>query len=138
VGTGENIMNIETDYSLSGHDDADWLDSLLRESRPSTIVDEGFSQRVMQRIPAPLSAAQVHEQLQISARRDRRFEWFTLIGALAGSALAYWGNSWPNPDETAYAMLALLDFRPVPLQMLAPWLASLLSAAVLAYVMQKD
>jgi hypothetical protein len=138
VGTGENIMNIEIDYSLSGHDDADWLDSLLRESRPSTIADEGFSQSVMQRVPAPLSVAQVNEQLQMCARKDRRFEWFTLIGALAGSALAYWGNSWPSPDETASAILALHDFRPVSLQVLAPWLASLLSAAVLAYVMQKD
>jgi hypothetical protein len=138
VGTGENIMNIETDYSLSGHDDADWLDSLLRESRPSSIDDEGFSQRVMQRVPAPLSVAQVHEQLQMRARKDRRFEWFTLIGALAGSALAYWGNSWPSPDEMASAIVALVELRPVSLHVLAPWLASLLSAAVLAYVMQKD
>ena len=131
-------MNIETDYSLSGHDPADWLDSLLRESRPSTIDDEGFSQRVMQGLPTPLSAAQVREQLQISARKNYRFEWFTLIGALVGSALAYWGNSWPSPDEMASAIVALLELRPAAVQVLAPWLASLLSAAVLAYVMQKD
>ena len=131
-------MNDETDHSMRGHGDADWLESLLRESRPSAIHDEGFSARVMQRLPTSMSVAQVREQLEVAARHNRRFEWFTLIGAIAGSVLAYGGSSWPGPDEMASAIMILLALRPVPVQVLAPWLASLFSAGVLAYVMQKD
>ncbi len=131
-------MNNQAKPSLRGHDDADWLDALLRESRPMAIEDEGFSARVLQRLPAPLSPAQAREQLHSSARMDRRFEWFTLIGALAGSALAYGGSRWPDPDELAYAITALFELRAVSLQVLTPWLASLFSAAVLAYVMQRS
>ena len=131
-------MNPETALSLPGHDEADWLESLLREACPGAIPDEGFSVRVMQSLPSPMSAAQAREQLEIAARRNRRFEWFTLIGAAAGCVLAYWGSHWPQSDQLASNIMALLDFRPVSVEVLAPWLASLFSAAVLAYVMQKE
>ncbi len=131
-------MNTEFDHSLLGHDEADWLESVLLASRPGAIPDVGFSARVMQRLPGASSTAQVLEQLQIGARKDRRFEWFTLIGAMVGCALAHWGSNWPGPDDLASTIANLLDLRPVPIQALAPWLASLFSAAVLAYVLQQD
>ena len=131
-------MSTEINLSTRGQDKTDWLDSLLRESRPNAIEDEGFSAQVMQRLPLPLSVAKVCAQLKIGARKERRFEYFTLVGALVGSVLAYWGSSGSGPDELSYAIAALLDFRPVPVQVLAPWLASMFSALVLAYVMQKD
>ncbi len=130
-------MNSPTHNSLQRQDDVDWLETLLHESAPAPVADDGFSTRVMQRLAAQLTAQQVREQLQRRTRQESRFEWFSLIGAVLGSAIAFWGCSWPSPQEMASAVNALMSLRPVSIGALAPWLASLVSAAALAYVLQK-
>lgn len=130
-------MNTQTHDSLQRQDDVDWLETLLRESALAPVADDGFSTRLMQRLPAQLTAQQVREQLQRRTRQESRFEWFSLIGAVLGSAIAFWGSSWPSPDQMASTVNALMALQPVSIGALAPWLASLGSAAALAYVLQK-
>lgn len=130
-------MNTQIHDPLHRQNDADWLETLLRESAPAPVADEGFSTRVMQHLPAQLTAQQAREQLQRRTRQELRFGWFSLIGAALGCGIAFWGSSWPSPDEMAATVNALMALRPVSIEALAPWLASLGSAAVLAYVLQK-
>jgi hypothetical protein len=104
-------------------EDDDWLESALRSAAGPALADDGFTQRVMQRLPAP--------------KAQRTFERFTLIGALVGTAVAYLGSRWPSADEMTAAISALIELRPVTSQLLMPWLASLCSAAVLAWVLNR-
>lgn len=115
----------------------DWLDALLRESLPAAIADDGFSARVMQHLAMQLGGAPAHSELKRSKQPKRYFEWFSLIGAVLGSAIAAWGSTWPSPDAISASVNALVTLRPVAIDPLMPWLASLCSAAVLAYVMHQ-
>lgn len=131
-------MNQASPPSWSADGQADWLDALLRATPAAPLPDDGFTARVMHRLPASLSAAQMRKELQRGKRQSWRFTWFSLIGAVLGGIIAFFGSHWPSPEETSASLTALLQFRPLAAQALTPWLASLFSAAVLAYVMSRE
>lgn len=81
-------MNSLPPNTLSGEEAPDWVDRLLRESCPAAVADDGFSARVMQRLPPLLTAEQVHQAFQRKTRQRRRFEWFSLIGAVLAHEMA--------------------------------------------------
>jgi hypothetical protein len=103
--------------------DDDWLESALRASAAPELADEGFTLRVMQRLP--------------DAKPQRTFERFTLIGAIVGTVIAYLGSGWPASDETVAAISAMVELHTVAVPVLLPWAASLCSAAVLAWVLNR-
>ncbi len=104
-------------------EDDDWLESALRASGGPELADDGFTQHVMQCLPA--------------AKAPRTFERFTLIGAVVGTGIAYLGSSWPSADDLVAAISAVVELKPVASQVLVPWAASLCSAAVLAWVLNR-
>ena len=131
-------MNEQSQDSWPADDQADWLEALLRATPSAPITDDGFTARVLQRLPASLSAAQVREELQRRKRHGWRLEWFSLVGAVAGGVIAFSAGQWPSADEMVAATQALMALKPAAAQLLVPWLASLCSAAVLAYVMSRE
>jgi hypothetical protein len=110
------------------HED-DWLDALLHDDASNPIADAGFTQRVMLRLPA----ANV-----IDSVRDRRFERWTLAGAVMGTLIAWLNSAWPDTEAMASSITSFIHLQPSNVQALAPWLATLLVAAVLAYVMLEE
>ena len=129
-------MNNEAEKPIQGA--ADWLDELLLGARSAPVADEGFTARVMQQLPPRLTPAQLQEAVARSGRQSRRFELFTWVGAVVGSAVAFGAGNWLNADELNTAIAAMLELRPVSSQFLAPWLATIGSAALLAWVLQKS
>ena len=129
-------MNNEAEKS--SQDAADWLDELLLSARSAPVADEGFTARVMQELPPRLTPAQLQEAVTRSQRQNRRLELFTWVGAIVGSAVAFGAGNWLNADELNTAIAAMLELRPVSSQFLAPWLATIGSAALLGWVLQKS
>ena len=129
-------MNNEAEKS--SQDAADWLDELLLSARSAPVADEGFTARVMQQLPTRLTPAQLQEAVTRSQRQNRRLELFTWVGAIVGSAVAFGTGNWLNADELNAAIAAMLELRPVSRQFLAPWLATIGSAALLGWVLQKS
>ena len=129
-------MNNEAEKS--SQDAADWLDELLLSARSAPVADEGFTARVMQQLPTRLTPAQLQEAVTRSQRQNRRRELFTWVGAIVGSAVAFGTGNWLNADELNAAIAAMLELRPVSSQFLAPWLATIGSAALLGWVLQKS
>ena len=126
------------DAEKSSPDATDWLDELLLGARLAPVADEGFTARVMQQLPTRLTPAQLQEAVARSGRQNRRFELFTWVGAIVGSAVAFGAGNWLNADGLNAAIVAMLELRPVNSQLLAPWLATIGSAALLAWVLQKS
>jgi hypothetical protein len=131
-------MNEQSHDSLHADDEADWLDGLLRATPSAPIADDGFTARVLQRVTDSPSVAQLREELQRRKRQDLRFDWFSLVGAALGAAIALGGSTWPSADEMVVAIQALTALKPAAAQVVTPWLASLCTAAVLAYVMSRE
>ena len=129
-------MNNEAEKS--SQDAADWLDELLLGAPSAPVADEGFTARVMKQLPTRLTPAQLQEAVTRSGRQSRRFEMFTWVGAVVGSAVAFGAGNWLNADELNTAIAAMLELRPVSSQFLAPWLATIGSAALLGWVLQKS
>ncbi len=119
----------------SGSGDTHWLDALLRESRPPVLADAGFTDRVLQHLPAPRTPDQWQSLLEQRRLRDQRFVGYTLGGVMVGSATALWGGAWPDTQQLVGAILSLLDLRPTGAQALAPWAAVVLCAGLLAIAM---
>jgi hypothetical protein len=124
--------------TLSTESVGDWLDNLLRETSAAPIADDGFSARVMQRLPVAMTAAQVREVLERRTRQSQRYARFSLVGAVLGSVIAFWGSTWPSADEMVVAVQALMALKPVAAQVATPWLASLCTAVVLAYALARE
>ncbi len=108
----------------------DWLDTLLHDDAQRPIADAGFTERVMQRLPAAAT--------NLDPTSDRRFEYWTLVGAFLGSLMALLDGAWPDTETMAVSIASLGHLQPIHVQTLAPWLATLLVAAVLAYVMLEE
>ncbi len=116
----------------------DWLDTALWATRPEPIPDDGFSARVVRRLPVVLTPSQAQAELQRRARQGRRFERWTLAGAVAGGIIALSGGPWPTWTQMAASLSDLAALRLASTAALTPWLASLCSAAALAYVLHRD
>ena len=114
--------------------DEDWLDTLLHDDAQRPISDAGFTERVMQRLPA----ANVTMNSASDRRFDRRFERWTLVGAFLGCLIALRDGTWPDTATLSASIASLGNLQPVHVHALAPWLATLLVAAVLAYVMLEE
>jgi hypothetical protein len=104
----------------------DWLDDILRNQTTPQLADEGFTLRVMESLPA------------VNVRSERQFERWTWAGVIVGIVIAVWAGMAQEPDALASTFASLAEFKPVNARVLAPWLATLLIAAVLSYVMVED
>jgi hypothetical protein len=86
----------ETNDASAPLEREDWLDRLLHEGLPTTLSDDGFSVRVMQRVsdlrvcePAPVIAADVAlDRLQRTWQAARRRVRWSVGGALVGFGVA--------------------------------------------------
>jgi cbb3-type cytochrome oxidase subunit 1 len=108
----------------------DWLDTLLHDDAQHAVADAGFTARVMQRLPAAV--------VVVDSASDRRFARWTLVGAFVGTLIALLDGAWPDTEAMSAAITSIMNLRPTHGQALAPWLATLLVAAVLAYVMLEE
>lgn len=116
-------------------DHDDWLDAALRGAQLPPLPDAGFTTAVLSRLPAQPTAAQWQSGLALRQQRERRYLRFSLGGVLLGGAVALVTTQWPDTQQIAEAVVALFDHRAATAQALAPWLASLLCAGLLAYVL---
>lgn len=114
--------------------DDDWLEQSLRTSRPAPLADDGFSERVLRSLP-PLDAhTQWREALERRRLLDRRFLWLTGGGVVAGALAASVTVQWPDTQQLATAVLALLvDHRGQSGAAVMPWVMTLLCAGLLAF-----
>jgi len=108
----------------------DWLDTLLHDDAQHAVADAGFTARVMQRLPAPVMA--------VDSASDNRFMRWSLIGACVGTLIALLDGAWPDTEVMSASIASLVHLHSSNVQPLAPWLATLLVAAVLAYVLLEE
>jgi hypothetical protein len=74
----------------------------------------------------------------INVQSEQQFERWTWMGVVVGIVIAVWAGISQEPDALASTFASMTDFRLVNAGVLAPWLATLLVAAVLTYVMVDD
>ena len=105
------------DAPAERQDDAAWLDTLLRESRPPALDDAGFSAAVQVRIArltATIAPAAALAAARRAAGRERQYTRWTIAGALVGALVAALAGraaalaSTIAPDAIATPGLALL------------------------------
>jgi hypothetical protein len=101
----------------------DWLEDVLRSQTTTQLADEGFTLRVMQNLPV------------VNVRSEQRFERWTWIGVVVGLVTAYGAGISQEPDAFASTFATLAEFKPVNAKVLAPWLATLVVAAVISWVL---
>ena len=107
----------------TGSDANDWLEDMLRSQTSSELADEGFTLRVMQNLPV------------INVQSEQRFERWTWVGVAVGLLFAYGAGISQEPDALASTFATLAEFKPVDAKVLAPWLATLVIAAVISWVL---
>lgn len=126
--------NIHTPLAGSSGQD-DWLDAALRGAQLPPLPDAGFTNAVLSSLPPQATGAPWQSALAQRQLRERRYLRFSLGGVLLGGAVALFTTQWPDTQQMAEAVVALFEHRAATARALAPWLASLLCAGLLAYVL---
>lgn len=116
------------------NDTADWLDGLLYEARPRPLADDGFTARLMEKIPQPAGDSQSGDLPRLPARQGLDFYRSTLIGAVIGAAIACVTTSYAEWEALGNGILGVLGLQSFALGTLAPLLAAVGNAALLAYL----
>lgn len=128
-------MNNQMTPLAAAPDPDAWLVVALRSAQLPVLPDDGFTNAVLERLPPQPQAVQWQSELAQRQQRERRYLRFSLGGLLLGGAVALVTTQWPDTQQIAEAVVALFDHRAATAQVLAPWLASLLCAGLLAYVL---
>lgn len=118
-----------------GRDDtADWLDGLLYEARPQPLADDGFTARLMEKIPLPARYLQSGDLPRPPARKGPDFYRYTLNGAVIGGAIACATTSYAEWEALGNGILGIFGLQQSAAGALAPLLAAVGNAALLAYL----
>lgn len=128
-------MNHSNDHAGPATASHDWLDQLLYLQGSNAIADQGFSERLMQRLPQAKTenAGEIRQRLAAESRRERRLAFATRAGTALGGVVASLTVVWPEMTAVGKSIDALLAGHHASSHALLPWLAMACVGITLAY-----
>ena len=121
--------------------DGDWIDDLLLRTRMPPVRDDGFSERVLQRVHCHSEATRRVADVA-SAQGVMCFNRYSIAGAFAGAAIAALAGGWKADARLGDALVGALTGGPfselIAMSLASSWLLSCLVCAAVGWILMDD